>query len=386
MDIIGKRIWQVAAGDTNRNYADLCLKWDVILNGPGSAGKWPSCAKILSAEWKTSARKVTDLKRFCEEIKEGDIVVLRIGTTDVFGVGITVGGYEWSSEFGDVDGWDLHHVRRVRWLWKAPQDPRYPKRFDTYTMKLGDTVQSLDSQVVLDWITQLEISPSEFNRKLENLPPSNEDPHPGTVTIDEISDYLFDNGMASDSILSLVDEIGELIRIAKWYQRAIDPSESETIAYLTIPLLRALGWTPQKMAIEWKKVDIALFSHLPRYDENLAVVVEAKQKNSACLSSRSQAQDYAVKKGREGCRRLIVTDGLRYGVYVRQGLQFPSEPQAYLNLTRMRREYSIYGCGGTKEALLLMSPDWELGLTEKLKIQIKQTSPITDSDNVDQLI
>lgn len=28
---IGKQVWQVAAGDTDRNYVDLCLEWDVIL-------------------------------------------------------------------------------------------------------------------------------------------------------------------------------------------------------------------------------------------------------------------------------------------------------------------------------------------------------------------
>ena len=33
MDIVGKAIWQQAAGDTGRDYAEICLRWDVILNG-----------------------------------------------------------------------------------------------------------------------------------------------------------------------------------------------------------------------------------------------------------------------------------------------------------------------------------------------------------------
>ena len=41
MNTFNKKIWQVAAGDTNRNYADICLFWDVILNGPGSEGANP---------------------------------------------------------------------------------------------------------------------------------------------------------------------------------------------------------------------------------------------------------------------------------------------------------------------------------------------------------
>jgi hypothetical protein len=31
MDVTQKKIWQVAAGDRDRNYADLCLEWDVVL-------------------------------------------------------------------------------------------------------------------------------------------------------------------------------------------------------------------------------------------------------------------------------------------------------------------------------------------------------------------
>jgi hypothetical protein len=83
MDVSEKRIWQVAAGDTNRNYTDLCLYWDVILNGPGSEGPWPECAEALRSGWELSPRKITDLRRFAEDMREDDLVVLRMGTTDV---------------------------------------------------------------------------------------------------------------------------------------------------------------------------------------------------------------------------------------------------------------------------------------------------------------
>ena len=108
MDIAGKTIWQQAAGDTDRNYSDLCLKWDVILNGPGYTGPWPDCQNPLEGE-ELSPRKANDLKRFSEEMREGDIVVLRIGTATVLGVGQIVGPYAWNDEFGDIDGRkDLH--------------------------------------------------------------------------------------------------------------------------------------------------------------------------------------------------------------------------------------------------------------------------------------
>lgn len=349
MDITGKTIWQQAAGDTDRNYSDLCLRWEVILNGPGYAGPWPDCEKPLRSDgW--SSRKATDLRRFAEEMKDGDLVVLRIGTATVLGVGQLVGTYEWRDEFGDIDGWDLQHVRRVRWLW---MDRNNPKTFDTYTLKQGDTTQKLNDGPVTDWLSNLAVNDDALSRPLEELPTQEK---PNGIGVTEISEFLFDHGVASSSITSLLNEIGELTRIAKWYQRASKPSEHETVAYLVVPLLRALGWTPQRMAVEWNHVDVALFEQLPRSDETLRVVVEAKKMDNSCLSAISQAMSYS--DGKAACHRLIVTDGLRYGVYTRIKAE-PFRLYAYLNLTRLRHDYPIYECNGAEEALLAMAPEWK---------------------------
>jgi len=349
MDITGKVIWQQAAGDTDRNYSDLCLRWGVILNGPGYAGSWPDCGKLLrSDDW--SSRKVTDLKRFAEEMKDGDLVVLRIGTSTVLGVGQIVGSYEWRDEFGDVDGWDLQHIRRVRWMWTGRDNP---KTFETYALKQGDTTQKLNDGPVTDWLSTLSISDDALSRPIIDLPGQSKSTD---ITVTEISEFLFDRGVASASITALLSEIGELTRIAKWYKRSkSNPSEHETVAYLVVPLLRALGWTPQRMAVEWNYVDVALFERLPRSDETLRVVVEAKKMNNSCLSAMSQAMSYS--DGKAACHRLIVTDGLRYGVYTRNKLE-AFRLYAYMNLTRLRHDYPIYECNGAEEALLAMAPEW----------------------------
>lgn len=347
MDIAGRSVWQQAAGDTDRNYAEICLRWDVVLNGPGYAGAWPACRSRLQADgW--SARKITDLQRFGEQMQDGDIVVLRIGTATVLGVGQIVGPYEWSDEFGDVDGWDLQHVRRVRWLWSAQHEP---KTLDTYALKQGDTTQKLGDGPVMEWLRDLKIAPEAFERELALLPP------PATqneIGVGEVSDFLFDHGVASSSIAALLNEIGELQRIASWYKRSSMPSEHETVAYLVVPLLRALGWTPQRMAIEWNHIDLALFGQLPRSAATVRVVVEAKKMDNACLAAKMQAAGYA--ESQSGCQRLIVTDGIRYGVYVRVGTEF--QLFAYLNLTRLRRDYAILSCKGAEDALLGMAPEW----------------------------
>jgi len=339
-----KVIWQQAAGDTNRNCADTCLNWGVILNGPGYTGHWSTGEeKLRNDGW--SSRKLTDLRRFAEEMKPGDLVVLRLGTSEVRGVGEIVGDYGWSDAFGDIDGWDLQHVRRVRWFWRFGDSDQ---AFKTFAMKQGDTTQRLGPGAVFDWAQSLTTTAAKA--ALPKLPQVDE----SQFKLDELSEFLFDQGVASGSIDNLLKEIDELVRIAKWYKKFDNPSESETVAYLVVPLLRALGWTPQKMAIEWKGVDVALFNNLPRSDESLSVVVEAKKKDSSCLTAVSQAQSYA--EVRPSCHRLVVTDGIRFGVFTRNDTEF--QLHAYMNLTRLMNSYPVYNCGGVKEAVLAMTPEW----------------------------
>lgn len=208
MDLTGKKVWHHSAGDGQRDYADVCLKWDVALVGPGDLGPWQDCGSDLHKQ--VGPRKLTVMKRFFEDVKDGDIVVLRIGTRAVAGVGSVVGGYSYHNLFGDVDGWELQHVRRVRWVWKAAGKP---KRFEARTLKMG----------------------------------------------------------------------------------------------------------------------------------------------AACLAAKLQAEGYS--KDKNNCSRLIVTDGLRYVVYVREDERFALH--AYLNLTCMRDSYPIYDCKGAVKALAAMTPAWE---------------------------
>jgi hypothetical protein len=346
--------WQQGGGDGDRVYCDICFKYDVILNGPGSAGKLTDevMKKMLSKSISSSlsSKKISDLRRFCFDMKDGDIVVLRVGTKEIHGVGVIIGTYEWNNNFSDVDGWDMQHCRRVQWLWKAEGNTK-AKEFPVYTLKQGDTTQKLTSDDVKNWIDSLDL---DLNKAIN--PPVLPDEDSGEITIEDISDYLYEKGVAGNSIKTLVDVIDDLHMIAKWYKRTSAPSEFETEAYLIIPLLRALGWTPQKMAIEWNRVDIALFDKLPREDLNLIAVVEAKKKGNSCLTAFSQAENYSKNKLR--CNRLIVTDGIRYGVFIKYGDEYIR--YAYMNLTEFKEKYEIYECAGIKEALWAMTPDWHL--------------------------
>lgn len=346
MDIQNKGIWQLACGDTDRNHSKICLDWDVVLNGPGYAGAFPQCEKILIND-NCSSKKRADIERFATEIETGDIVVLRLGTKKVLGVGVVVGDYEWNEIFSDVDGWNLQHIRRVRWLWKNLEQP---KCFDAFSLKWGDTTQKLTNAAIKQWLSGLIFSEEELNRPIKKLPVGMKD-----VTQEEIAEYLYGQGISDNSIELLAEKFNELRRIAKWYyQEKKAPSEYETIAYLIVPILRALGWTPQKMAIEWCNIDIALFNQLPRNDDNIAIIVEAKKKGNSCLTAINQAEGYA--RGKKNCNRLIVTDGLRYGIYLLMDKKY--RLYAYFNLLSLKEGYPIYNCKGAKEALSIMTPEW----------------------------
>lgn len=108
------------------------------------------------------------------------------------------------------------------------------------------------------------------------------------------------------------------------------------------------------MELEWNHVDIALFNKLPRSDRNLMAVVEAKKKDNSCLTAYSQAYEYT--KDRLSCNRLIVSDGLRYGVYIKKDDDYLLP--AYMNLTNFKSDYPIYKCRGICEALWAMTPEW----------------------------
>jgi hypothetical protein len=349
-----KTFWQQGGGDGDRNYIDVCIRFSVILNGPGYAGPLNDNSIQVLLKDGVSKNAIADRKRFCFDIKEGDVVALKIGLQKIYAVGVVIGKYIWSDLFSDVDGWDIQHVRRVKWLWVAPKDSNgnyIPRDFASNVLKQGTTLR-LDHQLVLEWIESLNLD-FDQSYQVPDLPSNDHN----QVKIEEIAEYLFSKGTSSNSIENLVSAIDDLQMIAKWYQSVDNISEFETETYLIVPLLRALGWTPQKMAIEWNHVDISLFNKLPRTADHLIAVVEAKKKGNSCLRAYSQAFDYA--KDKVNCNRLIVSDGLRYGVFIKKENEYVLH--AYMNITDFRRNYTIYQCEGIQEALWAMTPDWSIG-------------------------
>ena len=63
-----------------------------------------------------------------------------------------------------------------------------------------------------------------------------------------------------------------------------------------------------------------------------------------------------------GQRSVGMRGRVRFGVYVRSQDDF--KLLAYMKLTRLRRNYSVYECHGASEALFAMTPEWSLNHTQ----------------------
>jgi hypothetical protein len=160
----------------------------------------------------------------------------------------------WLDDFGDIDGWALQIVRRVRWLWKYDGHKR---QFPTYTLTFGPTVLRLDSTEVIEWLNSLEVPREARTRDLARLPESCRDGEPIELAKPEsIAECLYDRGIPGQSVAGLLSRIDELVRVARWYQRArVDVKEQETVAYLALPLLQCLGWPAQRLALQSDYMD-----------------------------------------------------------------------------------------------------------------------------------
>jgi predicted type IV restriction endonuclease len=110
------------------------------------------------------------------------------------------------------------------------------------------------------------------------------------------------------------------------------PSEEEMVAHFVVPFLRALGWPPELIAVDWRRIDVAVFRSLQRTPGNLQMVIEAKRLGAGVEGALDQAPAYMRALG-VVCD-VAVSDGVRYRVYDGR-LNFAHV--AYANLARLKR-------------------------------------------------
>jgi len=326
-------VWQIAAGETGRDYSSLCIKYDLVLIGPGDPGPYkgdPYCPEDRKQR----------IRAFCKGPKPGDLVLLRLGR-EAKAVGIIPdekhAQYKWREEFDDVLGHDLQHTRRVIWDENAlPILDDLQPVFGNY--KLGLTINRVHDRRVLERADRLKsaIGP----RKLRSMPTV------GDVLEDEaLGVGLFQAGLPNEACEDVIQTIRKIRRLAAWYRGEQcgkkRPNEHEIVAHAVVPLLLGLGWSEQLLGVEWNGIDVALFSRPPTDEQNCVAICEAKKLGSSLTRAYQQAKRYTQKYKLENCKVILTTDGQRLFLYRQEKKDWPDWPSGYVNFSRVRTSYAI---------------------------------------------
>jgi len=301
-------VWQVSAGPVSRSYAAYFLKYGVALIGPGDPGEWTTAQRDEDFEG-------SFVRRFATDLKADHVLVLRSGVSTVKAIGIVASDdYLYLKQCDDINGWDLQHARRVRWgVLPTEHDfklkvfgPR-PTRFSrVYDKEVIDFCQRFIGSPPGDW----------QNARLPELP--------------QEEDALDDVPSSIELIVSEALDIVPMLKDKKLFGDR--PKEDELVAHFVVPLLKALKWQTEQIAVKWRDVDVTLFKSLPRNPDNIAFIIEAKRLGAGVEAALKQARRYLEKLG--VARDVVVTDGVRYRMY--DG-QHNFEPVAYANLARLKK-------------------------------------------------
>jgi hypothetical protein len=302
-----RAVWQISGGPASRSYTDVFLKHGVALIGPGDAGQW-------ALERDDDQFEGGFVRRFASEVAPGDVVLLRTGIGTIAAIGLVAGEYLYVNAFDDVNGWDLQHCRRVRWC-RLPEEHAFGSAI--FGANPPRCARVWNEEVV------------DFAERFLNSPPT----HWQTAALPELPAEEPPLDEVPVALQGMVAQAADLVPLLQDRQAFGEhPSEDELIAHFVVPFLRTLGWPPEQIAIQWRRIDVALFRALPRTPENCHLVIEAKRLGAGVEGALEQAKGYVEALGVP--RDVIVTDGIRYRMYAgRSGF----EPVAYANLARLKR-------------------------------------------------
>lgn len=322
--------WQIAAGEEakGRDYSKLFLRFGMAFFGSGA-------------------------DRY-EEIKVGDTVILKQGTTEILAAGKVVqredgehNGYcrgdspdkEWLL---DVEGWQLPAYCYIDW--KTPELGGGAIPVTGLAQRAMCQVKKLAHQKKADDILATGYLPEET----EYGGPQQERKE---VKDEELLERLVREGLSTSSADELKNTVAKIRLLADYYYNHCnwgDILEHETRTFLVAPLLLALGWSEQQLKIELAGVDITCFSkpykNWEKSRENCVAIIETKGFAYGLDYARNQAESYS--KNFPNCKALITTNGYCYKIYLRNEVdgsfpEDPYDPSAYINLLKPRDQYPL---------------------------------------------
>lgn len=335
-------VWQIAAGETGRRYPELFVNHDVMFIGPGDAGEFDYATYRQQYRDRygdgASADIISQIRSFHAEVRPGDFVLLR-ERLEVTALGVVAeDGYSWQSVFDDVYGWDLQHTRRVIWQDQVAAELRQLQagRALFAGRKQIPTFTRVRDKAVIDRLSGVLTQCRQ--RPLRPMP--NDSP---PLTAEQLGEELFAKGLPNESVDDLLSAIARQRRLSMWYDRFGEasgrPTEHEVVAHMVLPMLLALGWSEQLLAVEWNRIDLAAFAATPTTAANCALICEAKGIGRGMQDVCEQAKRYAAKHSLDNCRRILLTEGARFYLYERAGGKWGDAPCGYLNIRKVRKSH-----------------------------------------------
>lgn len=316
--------WQIGTGDDSRSYSDLFFKFGVAVVGPGNPGKEGSeAANKFYAEHKGR----TNWGAVLNQVKVGDWLIARPGTGRITGVGRVTGPMCYGNFFEDVEGWDLQHYVPVEWYRPVVEGDEL-KLDQKYLTR--STLQRCYKEEVFEAIRNTPFQREEATLPVDKLQ------EPVDEELGAITNALIDSGVRIQDAENVMLTIGRVIRLTNWYYtHDRDVLEHEIRAFLILPLLVALGWSEQRMKLEYLHADIALFSNAftSKNPPEPMMLVEAKTFGNGLSYTHDQLKNYADKF--PGCQRLVTTNGFRYRTYTAENGKLV--PKGYVNLLNLRK-------------------------------------------------
>lgn len=339
------RVWQIAAGDSERDYKDLFLDHGLACVGPGDPGPFNEYPEQYA---RTRPAYRAFMRPFCVELAEDDLLLLKRGAPGgkwaVEAVGRVDGRYVYEPRLEDVEGWDLQHTIPVRW--RVPEHPALISGLTRGTLKRVNQPQ------VRDLALELWDDLANREREPQPLPPAAVE-----LEDEQLIGQLIDHGVASGRAVEVQQTIWRIRRLARWYGRRADwVSEHEIRTFLIVPLLLALGWPEQRINIEYEHADVALWDRtFDRDDARLGTVIETKKLWVGLDGGPvEQAKRYAARY--EHCDRLVVSDGFRYKLLELDRGTGEWTAAAYANLLKLRSRHptdeTVAGAGALFVSLL----------------------------------
>lgn len=265
-----------------RNYANEFVEHDIVAIGGGQH------ERAVQRFW---------------EIQPGDVVVLRNGgsLTSIRSIGVAADeAPDEAGPYFTAQGWPLEYMYRVRWLLEEPQ------LLPTLSLPRERVTRVRSAANRSKVVSALEKSALalKLDRDLRSLPPP-----VVPVSADELS-----LPEPLQSLRLLADRFQKLrYRDAKAFGPL--PRENEATSHFVVPLLVALGWPYHLIAVEWRRIDVAVFARLPRHPRNCHLIIEVKSVGTGWTRAKAQSAGYKRDRGLPPETQSYGSDGLHFWAF-----------------------------------------------------------------------